>query len=489
MKGRLSLGLILGVFPIFLIVATPLHCVGQQSYGDLTIWLPAHQGVKSQDSQIIRDGEYLSVRLQSVYVFYKSGFLANIRTVVVKSQIDLKMRNSSIQGGMVDATRDKANSTGEFIGCNDLLAALTPSTPDAVQIEISFRGVGQDRFKSLFDLLATPDFKQAVSMSPAAIGVAGTVTSLLKRLLASPYTSDNPKDMLDVSQSFVLYPDTTKDHQDAFREGYLIILSGRAGATNSLNYLGTIAPSDFRLSPGGQVLEYKAPTGQWVQLTDDSYVVLSVTRSKVRGEDDPSPWYAKYTNAEEEADKILTGEALKDAQRNANIDYEQANALLDQDPNYIQSERDSIKALHYKKINEALATAAKQSGQVTVSSELLMLPKSLPLNYGDLVDSYLRSFGSLRVRVPAEIGSAFGVELVNTDSGVERTWGPIGTQIETHEFTNLPPGNYVVEIVFGGYTNSEAQLQIQPGATSEISCSQQESRKLRCSVRIHALER
>src|SRR5689334_2857595 len=96
-------------------------------------------------------------------------------------------------------------------GFNDLLAVKYPALMDSLTIKIGFRGIGEDRFKKIFDVLSKDEVKTAIGLNPATAATVGTVTSIAQGLLSTPYTSDNPKQILDVSQGFVVYTSEEKN--------------------------------------------------------------------------------------------------------------------------------------------------------------------------------------------------------------------------------------------------------------------------------------
>src|SRR5437879_1409842 len=67
-----------------------LRAAGQNPTGDIVLWVPFRASTSRESAQITRNARYVSIKLQSVYAYYKSGFLENIKHLIVKSDMTLE---------------------------------------------------------------------------------------------------------------------------------------------------------------------------------------------------------------------------------------------------------------------------------------------------------------------------------------------------------------------------------------------------------------
>ncbi len=112
--------------------------------GDVWRWIPFEGKTDAKDAQIVRNTEYISIKLETVYAYYKSGFLENVRQIVVSSQVAFDLGDKKVEGSMVNRTWQKSRNSGDFIPVNDLLAVLSPATPTSIKIKVDFAGIGED---------------------------------------------------------------------------------------------------------------------------------------------------------------------------------------------------------------------------------------------------------------------------------------------------------------------------------------------------------
>jgi len=349
---------------LILLISLIIPFQAQAQSGDISFWLPAQVGI---DAQVKRNEEYFSIKLESVFAYYKSGFFENIKNLIVASEFILAESKSTIQSTVVNKTWQKLDKDGDFIGANDHLVVLAPSTASNVQIKVSFRGIAEDKFLILFQALSDPTFKSALSFSPATSATVSAIAPIIQKLLSSPYTSSNPRQILDVSQSYVIYAETDKPKEDSLREGYLVILSSREGKSDDLKKILTLLssdPSSVRIHSTTKCLEYKEGT-EWKQLKSNSYVVLSITKASCRGVDEGSKWFSKYKDAIEFAKENKGKEAV--------AKWKEGNALLNEDPNYIQSERNKIT---YKVQNDFENIIIEAQAKLEAKSEALKSSKA-----------------------------------------------------------------------------------------------------------------
>src|SRR5437016_2852165 len=148
------------IIPFVLLVVAAASCQ-QPSAGDIWRWIPSDVGVTGKDAEIVRNTQYLSIKIEAAHVSYKSGFLENIKQIVVSSNVGFDLGSQKVQSLNVDRTWQKSSKSDDDIPVNDLLAVLSPASPNSVSIKMSFSGIGEDRFKGIFDVLSSPEVKTA----------------------------------------------------------------------------------------------------------------------------------------------------------------------------------------------------------------------------------------------------------------------------------------------------------------------------------------
>lgn len=465
----------LPVLVMLLAFASPVTVVAQGSgpAGDITFWIPFKAGVSQKDAQVSRNKEYVSIKLHSVFAYYKSGFLENIKQLIVASDIAFEREGKLVEGTMVNKSWQKLDSSGDFIALNDHLAVLAPATPPSVRLKISFRGVGEDKFKKVFDVLSSADLKTALTLSDATIGKVGAFTSIARKFLATPYTSDNQRQILDVEQSFVLYPADAAPMVDALREGYLVVVSARGGKTEDLSRVHQLTQEDIRLSALGQGLEFRDTDNSWKPFTRVSYVIVSVTKTPVRDNDEGSAWFRKYGEAVSAAEKVQDGSDAVKAKEEAVGLLREGNALLQVDPNYIEDERRKIRSQAAKQVNEALTRSfATAYGKAPWPSLLKLDAPDIPSNYADIAAEYKRERDGQKGNLVVQAFPEAEVVLIdahNPTMQLRTTANEQGNAI----FPDVRAGQYKLTANMKGLSSfSSGLLVIDPKETKTVSVGQ-----------------
>src|SRR6266478_5812546 len=86
----------------------------QAQSGDQAFWLPLKPDVDPQTAQIVRNKEYVSIKLQAVFAYYKSSFLENIKQLLVASDIAVTDGTTLVEGTILNKALPKLDSTGDF---------------------------------------------------------------------------------------------------------------------------------------------------------------------------------------------------------------------------------------------------------------------------------------------------------------------------------------------------------------------------------------
>lgn len=448
-------------------------CGQAQQAGDAWIWFPLSPETTSKDAQIVRNTQYVSVKLQAAHISYKSGYLENIKKVVISSSVTLNLQDKPVQGTNVNLTWQKSNKAEDSILVDDLLAVLSPTTPSSLSIKVNFNGIGQDKFASIFDALSSGNIKTAIDLSAATLAKADLATSILQKFLASPYTSSNPKDVLSMSQSFVIYPDRNSVRPDSFREGYIVVISASEKKSADLSVVTSLSPDNLRFDSNYHVLQIKGSDGSWRQFTGNSYVVLSVSCTTVRGTDENSTWFKKYAEAKENTEKLLTGGAQETVKKDSETLWIAGTTLLDADPNYLSTERESIRLKAYQDVQDALK---KNSG--SGRADIALDVPGIPYNYKQIVSNYDQQVkntdlsATIQVRVHNERGQPIPnteVRLTNLDKP-DSTILAANTNTEgVASFRNLKPGAYAPKLSISALDGANLLvIQVHPTETKNI---------------------
>jgi hypothetical protein len=157
-------------------------------------------------------------------------------------------------------------------------------------------------------------------------------------------------------------------------EGYLIMVCRDSDTDTALDSLDA-----NRLTVEGDGLKID---GQPVQNT---YMVYNISLDNVRGLNSRAPWYKKFQQSLTVLDELRTTIDDGDRKRIFNAAVKtcsEGSALIDDDPTYLQSERDSIKsdvmARVYKKYADITAGGVKP--EVAVQPAAAVMPPSPHLN-------------------------------------------------------------------------------------------------------------
>jgi hypothetical protein len=233
----------------------------------------------------------------------------------------------------------------------------------------------------------------------------------------------------------------------------LVIISSREGKSADLDKVSQDT-KNIRLSPSGVGLQYLDGT-EWKQFRNNSYVVLSVTKTPYRGENESSNWFAKYTEAERTAEEKLVGGQPTDKVKPEVIGlWTEGNALLFADPNYLQNERNLIKNKHFKALQDVFLAKGDASKAKLDSNALGVAP-----NYADLALKYENAAAKQSAQITISAIDLDGNPLQNarislTDFNSSSNKGVISTTTNDHGeavFKGVSPGKYKIKGDFGGF--------------------------------------
>ena len=416
----------------------------------------------------------ISIKIEAAHVSYKSGFLENIKQIVVSSNVSFDLGNQKVQALTVNRTWQKTgNKSDDDIAVNDLLAVLSPASPSSISIKMQFSGIGQDRFKEIyFDLLSSADVKTVLNMSPATLAETNLGTSIAQKFLATPYTSNNPKDVLSMSQGFVIYPDRLADRVDSLRQGYLVVISGTENKSADLNNIPAPGSDALRFDSGSHLLQIKQANGSWRAFLGNSYLVLSVTVDSVRGTDENSPWFKKFADADKTTENLLTGDTLDKVKKDAMALWQEGSTLLSADANYIETERKSIRLRALADVQ----TDLQKNGAPPSDASLANAAPGVPANLAEVAKNYEAQLQQANVngRVAAQVLDSSGkpasnvpitVQNVNTGKTLLATTDAVGRAV----INSLNSGSYIIRANKPGSSVVQTgSITVQPRMTKQI---------------------
>ena len=381
--------------------------------GDVSFWIPFSTVANAKDLQIVRNSQYISIRIARAHVSYRSGFLENIRKIVVNSSVSFDIDKQRVQALTINLTWQRSSGKAEEdLPVQDLLAVLSPAASDRIAIKVGFSGIGKNVFKGVFDVLADPQIKTALDLSPARVAQMGLATSIVQRFLASPYTDSDPKNVLSMSSGFVIYADKTEFRNDSLKQGYFVIISGTEKKNADLRRVVEAAFDEIRFNPERNVLQLRQADGTWGLFTGNSYVVLSVTASPVRGIDENSEWFRKFAEAKRTTERLEIDEPLEAVKKDTLALWREGVTLLSADPNYIETERKSIRLKELSELQDEFSRHGIPQAQANLAAEV----PGTPPNLSQEVRTYAIQLQELRKSQEVVIAGAESLTVQVTDA-------------------------------------------------------------------------
>jgi hypothetical protein len=339
---------------------------GQPS-GELVFTFPLEPD-KPQKT-IRRNEDYFSIHLLNTYVRYDSGYLENVRHIVVVSDVTLGPGRAAPAASAIQTVKDVPRKIDDFIPARHDLALCIPATGISVGIHIQVRGIGDDKFKPVFDCLNTDGLlKTTLAMNAGTLGKVDLAKSLIERLLASPYSSQHPDQILNIQDTFTILP-TAATETKALQSGYLLMLSSSRRRNSNLNWIQGKTPADFRVNPLGSVVEMRNHLGTFEPFTNATYALLVIHRLPAIGDNTQSSWWQKYDEATSIVRNAFPAPGDTNAQKALKDQsfalWREGNTVLALDQAYLPNERTNISWRSYK----ALCGILQEKGVVLSPSE------------------------------------------------------------------------------------------------------------------------
>ena len=119
-----------------------------------------------------------------------------------------------------------------------------------------------------------------------------------------------------------------------------------------------------------------------------------VTVDSVRGIDENSAWFKKFSEADRTTENLLTGDTAEKVKKNALGLWQEGSTLLSADSNYIETERKSIRLKLLATIQDDL----KKNGAAPAEADLSRSVPGIPPNLGEIAKQYDESLHETNLR-------------------------------------------------------------------------------------------
>jgi hypothetical protein len=321
--------------------------------GTKKFWKPALGSTSSQkESQILKNNGYISLQLKAVNYMSKGDFwqqtFGGKDNIALTTTVKYQKADETIEATSVQDVREVRSNKNYNLGIQRNIAVKIPATANAIALEVKITAVRKDALQAKFDMLNQPEYQSALQLAPLVVGKVFTITSLVKKL----FTDSDPATQLEASYAGLisLQPEDNPVSSGKLTEGTLIIISTNDGETFS-------NADEQKFEVKGETLFYNNKE------VENTYVLFNISFEALKGDDEDSIWFKKYSEALSYLDKIqLTedpAEIAKILAESKNL-WMAGNALFDADPTYISREKIQIKNATYTSIKEkhAALTAA-----------------------------------------------------------------------------------------------------------------------------------
>lgn len=322
-------------------------------FGTKKFWKPAlGAGSTQKENQILKNQGYINIQLHAVNYMSvgdfwqrKFGGKENIAlTTTVKYQ---KNSDNAVEATTVQDVREVRSNKNYNLGIQRNIAVKIPATANAISLEVKITAIKSDELQTKFDMLNNPDYQSALQLAPVIVGQVLTVTSLVKKL----FTASTVSAQLEASYAGVISQQAEDNPVTAGRltQGTLIVISTEDGEK-----FQNVDETKFEVR--GDSLYYNK------KLVENTYVLFNISFESLKGEDEESTWFKKYSEALSNLDKLRV---TSDADEYPKIFTDSknfwmaGNALLDDDQSYINTERVKIKNAAYAGLEAKYAELAK----------------------------------------------------------------------------------------------------------------------------------
>jgi len=368
--------------------------------GTRKFWIPAQGASPTQkENQILKNKGYFNIQLHSVNYMSVGNFFQKIfggsDTVALATNLKFQSGVDTIEAiSLQDVRKIKVDRNNNF-GLQRNVAVKIPIIANAIEIEVKMTAVKNDLLQAKFDMLNKSEYRAALQLAPTVVGQVLTITSLVKTL----FTDSDPHAQLEAKYAGIISTQSENNpvYNGKLTKGLLIMLS-----TNDGDKFDDASETKFEIR--GDTLYYDN------NQVENTYIIFNISFEELKGDDEKSNWFKKYTDALNNLENILLTSDQNEIEKiynNSIKSWIEGNALLDADATYINSERIKIRITSLKSINDRY-NELKQI--IPPSVETIKRPtQPTPTSPGitiDILNSLTgsTSFGDFKIALP-ETGS------------------------------------------------------------------------------------
>ncbi|MDN3594663.1 hypothetical protein [Zunongwangia endophytica] len=299
-----------------------------------------------ENNQILKNSGYVSIVLHSAFYKSKGNFwqktFGGSDKIALTSTITYQSSEKSIEAkSIVDKRKVKADRNHP-LGLTRNIALKVPAIADGLEMKVEISAIKGDNFENSLDLMNSEEFQKPLQTASLPVGQILAVTNVIKKI----FTGVNNPSILEATFAGIISKEKVTEPvtKERLTEGYIIII---ANNDEDDNFLSQVEPDNFTIEGDG--LKYNDATVEHTNL------VFAVTFEQSKGPDQDSAWFKKYQRALNKLDEIVFAE--NEAEQKKILDdsrrlWIEGNAILFEDPSFIDKEKNSIKLTYFKKINE-----------------------------------------------------------------------------------------------------------------------------------------
>jgi hypothetical protein len=381
--------------------------------GTKKFWKPSVGSSTTQkENQILKNSGYLNLQITSVNYMSKGNFWQNTfggkDKIALATNLKYQTGAETIEATSVQDVREVKVNKNYNLGLNRNIAVKIPLNADAISIDVKMTAVKDDLLEAKFDMLNKTEYQSALQLAPTVVGQVITVTSLVKTL----FSDSNPATQMEASYAGIISAQSEDNPVDngKLTKGVLILIS-----TNDGNNFSDVDETDFEMR--GDALYYKN------REVENTYAIFNISFDLLKGDDENSNWFKKYSASLNNLDKIILAIDNKEIQKIYNDSIKmwiEGNALIDADSTYVNTEKLNIKGLALKTIKNKFADFNNVDVQQDLTKSSDLLSGLTGTTSFDIIREALPSTGSLienSIKIKSnESLNSLNLDILNNDN-------------------------------------------------------------------------
>ncbi|MEM7374808.1 MAG: hypothetical protein AAF587_39820 [Bacteroidota bacterium] len=353
--------------------------------GTRNIWKPrpSNKNKSEKDSQILKNQGYISVFLEKVHYqasphFFQKVFGGKDKVAIMTTTTYKTPGRPDIEAKIVLGSSTVDANVPTTLSKSCLIALNVPTQAEGLELRTTISSIKKDNFERTIDLLSDESFQAPLELDPIGIGKVLTIANMVRKI----FTTDEKRAELEGSFAGLISRDSVDNpvENNRLTDGYLIMISNLDKGNDFLNEF-----DPELLTYTGKELLYDKKK---LNLT---HIVYSIHFIPAKGENEQAVWAKKYQHALNSLDDLLTA-FTRDGQRavlkKSLEEWKNGNLLLDNDPTYIQAEKQGIKQMKYLEIQKHYKQHVDQTSFIngdTISlAESLLTDGESPVSRGAL---------------------------------------------------------------------------------------------------------